>query len=241
MEGESMTTVTRAIPAEKAREEDSITRFDIHQRIQHLFLLLSFVVLVFTGMPMKFAENGVSKWWIGVLGGVEPTRLIHRGAAWVMIVTCVYHVAYLVYNIVVQKKSLTAMVPSKRDFILFIQEIGYFTGLRKEKPRFGRYNWREKFDYWAMFWGIPVMVLSGLVMMFPVFVTNFLPGWVVPVALIAHSDEAMLALTWIVIVHVFFNHFGPGVFPMNPSIFTGKLSRERYMIDHAAEYEKLKG
>jgi cytochrome b subunit of formate dehydrogenase len=117
--------------------------------------------------------------------------------------------------------------------------MAYFTGLRKERPRFGRYNWREKFDYYAMFWGIPVMALSGLVMMFPVLATKFLPGWIVPVAMIAHSDESMLALTWIVVVHIFFNHFVPGVFPVNPSIFTGKLSKERYMADHPAEYEKL--
>jgi len=233
-----MSTAERAIPSEIAHEE-SIPRFDVHQRIQHLFLMLSFVALVITGMPLKFAESAASKWWIGVLGGVEPTRLIHHGAAWVMIATCVYHVGYLIYNIAVQKRRLTGMFPSKRDVLLFFDEIAYFTGLRKEKPKFGRYNWREKFDYLAMFWGIPVMALSGLVMMFPVFATRFLPGWVVPVALIAHSDEAMLALTWIVIVHVFFNHFSPGTFPMNTSIFTGRLSRERYMTEHPAEYEKL--
>jgi len=235
-----MSTAERAIPSELAHEE-SIPRFDIHQRIQHLFLMLSFAVLVVTGMPLKFAESGISKWWIGVLGGVEPTRLIHRGAAWVMIATCVYHLAYLIYNVVVQKKKFTDMIPTKRDVILFFDEIAYFVGLRKEKPRYGRYNWREKFDYFAMFWGIPVMALSGLVMMFPVFATKYLPGWVVPVALIAHSDEAMLALTWIVIVHIFFNHFSPGTFPMNTSIFTGKLSRGRYMTEHPVEYEKITG
>ena len=216
-----------------------ITRFDIHQRLQHLLLMGSFIVLVLTGMPLKFAEAGISKWWISVLGSVETTRIIHRGAAWIMIAACIYHLAWLIYGIGVKKKRFIAMIPIRQDFVLFFQELAFFMGLRKEKPRFDRFNWREKFDYWAMFWGIPVMVLSGLVMMFPVLVTRFLPGWLIPVALIAHSDESMLALTWIVIVHVFFNHLGPGVFPMNPSIFTGKLSVERYQSDHATEYERL--
>lgn len=234
-----MTATATGVLAEARGKEEAIVRFDVHQRVQHFFLMVSFIFLVVTGMPLKFAEAAVSKWWIGVLGGVEPTRLIHRGAAWVMIGACVYHALYLLYAIIVQKRNVTSMFPSKRDFVLFVHEIGYFMGVRKEKPRYGRYNWREKFDYFAMFWGIPVMVFSGLVMMFPVLATRYLPGWIVPVSLIAHSDEAMLALTWIVIVHIFFNHFSPGVFPMNTSMFTGKLSRERYMTEHPAEYEKI--
>jgi len=233
-----MTTISTAFPAELARRE-YITRFDIHQRIQHFFLMLSFVLLVLTGMPLKFADGAISAWWIGVLGGVEPTRSIHHVAAWTMIGVCGYHAIYLLYGIFIKKKSVASMLPTRQDFVLFGQEIAWFVGLRKEKPRYDRYNWREKFDYYAMFWGIPVMALTGLVLMFPVLVTKFLPGWVVPVALIAHSDESMLALTWIVIVHIYFNHFAPGVFPLNPSIFTGKLSRERYMHDHPEEYDRI--
>ncbi len=111
--------------------------------------------------------------------------------------------------------------------------------MRKEKPEYDRFNWREKFDYWAIFWGMPVMAGSGFVLMYPVLVTRFLPGWVVPASLIAHSDEAMLALTWIFMVHIFFNHFAPGVFPINTSIFTGKATKERYQREHPLEYARL--
>ncbi len=113
-------------------------------------------------------------------------------------------------------------------------------GLRKELPRFGRFNWREKFDYWAIFWGMPVMAGSGFILLFPVLATKYLPGWAVPVALTAHSHEALLALGWIFLIHVFFNHFSPGVFPLNKSIFTGKVPEERYRLDHPLEYEKMK-
>ena len=133
------------------------------------------------------------------------------------------------------------MIPMPQDFIKLFQELGYFLGLRKEKPRYDRFNWKEKFDYWAIFWGIPVMAGSGFILMYPVLVTKFLPGWVVPAALVAHSDEAMLALTWIFMVHIFFNHFTPGVFPLNTSIFTGKVPKERYRREHSLEYERLLG
>ncbi len=234
-----MTTITETYKAGTAEKQEYITRFDIHQRIQHFFLFTSFIVLVLTGMPMKFAENAVSKWWVSVLGSLETTRLIHHGAAWVMIGVCVYHALYLIISIFFLKKKFTGMYPNKQDFINFSHDLLYFIGMRKERAQFDRYNWREKFDYFAMFWGIPVMALSGLIMMFPVAVSKIVPQWVLPVALIAHSDESMLALTWIVVVHLFFNHLVPGVFPMNPSIFTGKLSKERYMVDHPAEYKRL--
>ena len=85
------------------------------------------------------------------------------------------------------------------------------------------------------------MAGSGLIMMFPVAVTHVLPGWILPVALIAHSDEAMLALTWIAMVHVFFNHFSPGSIPLNKSIFTGKVPAERYRREHGIDYDRIKG
>jgi cytochrome b subunit of formate dehydrogenase len=133
------------------------------------------------------------------------------------------------------------MVPSVQDFVIFFHEFGYFIGLTKEKPQYDRFSWREKFDYWAIFWGMPVMAGSGFILMYPVVVTKFLPGWVVPAALVAHSDEAMLALTWIFLVHIFFSHFTPGVFPINTSIFTGKVTGERYRHEHPLEYERLMG
>ena len=120
----------------------------------------------------------------------------------------------------------------------FMQEMLYFVGLSPDKPRFDRFNWREKFDYFAIFWGMPVIGIAGIVLMYPVFTTQYLPAWVVPVALIAHGDEALLAVGWIIMVHLFFNHMAPGIFPLNKSIFTGKVPLERYRREHPLEYER---
>jgi cytochrome b subunit of formate dehydrogenase len=220
--------------------EEKITRFDINQIVQHAGLMVSFILLVVTGFPLKFSDWGISQWWVGVWGGIEVMRTVHHFAAWVIVIVCLYHLVYIAYSTLVLRKPFPIqMVPSGRDAVNFFQEFAYFLGLRREKPDVDRFNWKEKFDYWAIFWGMPVMAGSGFVLMFPVLVTKFLPGWVVPAALVAHSDEALLALTWIFLVHVFFNHFSPGLFPMNTSIFTGKVLRERYRREHALEYARL--
>src|SRR3972149_1617929 len=226
-----MATVAQALGTEK-----KITRFDVHQIIQHGGLMVSFILLVVTGLPLKFNNLGVSQWWIGVWGGVDTTRSVHHFAAWAMAFVCLYHIVYLFYTILILKRPFPiAMVPSLQDARQLYFEMAYYLGIKKEKPPVGRFNWKEKFDYWAIFWGMPVMFISGFILLYPVWVTTFLPGWVVPAALVAHSDEAMLALTWIFLVHIFFNHFSPGIFPMNTTMFTGKVSRERYQREHSLE------
>jgi len=234
-----MAAVTKTISLERASEE-KITRFDIHQIIQHVGLMVSFTLLVVTGLPLKFHDWAISQWWIGVWGGIEVTRSVHHFAAWVIVIFCLYHLVYILYTTLVLKRPFPIkMIPSRQDFVNLFREIGYFIGLRKERPSYDRFNWREKFDYWAIFWGMPVMAGSGFILMYPIFITKFLPGWVVPTALVAHSEEAMLALIWIFLVHIFFNHFTPGIFPINTSIFTGKVPKERYRRDHPLEYERF--
>lgn len=236
-----MAAATETIVLEKGLEEQ-VSRFDVHQIIQHAGLMVSFILLVVTGLPLKFHDRAISQWWVGLWGGVEATRSVHHFAAWVMVLVCVYHLVYIAYLTLVLKRPFPVkMIPTRQDFVLFFQELAYFLWLSNERPKYDRFNWREKFDYWAIFWGMPVMAGSGFILMYPVFVTKFLPGWVVPTALVAHSDEAMLALVWIFLVHIFFNHFAPGVFPMNTSIFTGKVPKERYRREHPLEYDELFG
>lgn len=236
-----MAAMAQAIPAAKTAEE-KIRRFDVHQVIQHAGLMVSFIILVFTGLPLKFHEWAVSQWWVGIWGGVEVTRSAHIFAAWMMGIVCLYHIVYLLYTILIKKRPFPVkIIPGPQDFKEYYHEMAYYLGFKKDKPLADRFSWKEKFDYWAIFWGVPVMFLSGLIMMYPVTVTEFLPGWVVSAALVAHSDEAMLALTWIAIVHIFFNHFTPGHFPINTSIFTGKVDVKKYSEEHTLEYERITG
>ena len=223
----------------KAKEEE-IVRFTIHQRIQHILMILSFTMLALTGLPQKFNTWGVSEWWVNLLGGIEMVRNLHRFFAIIMLVDAVYHIGYLFTDMVVKKHPVPlSMIPSLKDFQGLYREIRYFVGLSHKEPQYDRFNWREKFDYWAVFWGIPILGISGLILMFPVQVTRFLPGTAIPMALIAHSDEAFLAVAWIFGSHLFFTHLSPGVFPLNKSIFTGRIPIARLQEEHPLEWARI--
>jgi len=220
--------------------EEAIVRFETHQRIQHFLMMSTFIALALTGLPQRFSELGASQWWVSALGGLESVRTIHRAAGVIMLLDCVYHVGYLFVRIGVQRRfGAFQMIPTPRDVKDAFHMVRFFLGLESEKPRFGRFSYLEKFDYWAVFWGIAVIGGSGVVLMFAVAVTVVLPGQVIPLAMTVHGDEAILAVGWIAVVHMFNAHLAPWVFPFNPAIFTGKLSRERYAEDHPLEFEHL--
>ena len=230
------------IPASRrlAAAVEYIVRFDTHQRLQHFLMMSSFIILALTGFPQKFAELSISQSFVSTLGGLETVRAIHRGAGFVMLSNCTYHLAYLFTRIVIQKRyNALSMVPQPKDALQALQMVRYFLGLKKEKPAFDRFSYLEKFDYWAVFWGIAMMGGSGLVLLFAVQVAHVAPGEAVPLAHTIHSDEAMLAVSWIAIVHMFNAHLAPGIFPFNPAIFTGKLRKDRYEHEHPVEYARL--
>jgi formate dehydrogenase subunit gamma len=219
---------------------DSIRRFDIHQRIQHIMMFSSFILLAITGLPMKFSDWGISQWWIGVWGGIDNLRTVHHAAAWIMIASAAYHLLYLLISITILKRPFPVdMIPRPQDVKDLFADFKYWVGITDEPPSFGRFSYREKFDYWAVGWGLLIMIGGGLVLMFPVAAAKILPGWAIPLALVAHSDEAVLAVGWILIVHMYFAHLHPLVFPMNKSIFTGKVPMHQYREEHSLEYAKI--
>ena len=222
------------------KREDAILRFDLHQRAQHFLLMASVIVLTFTGLPQKFWYFGPSQAWISFLGGLEMVQLIHQVTAFVMGFSCAYHALYLVNPIFLQGRVFAlGMIPSLKDVQDLLQTVRHWLGFAPEGPRFGRYSYLEKFDYWAVFWGVAIMAGSGAILMWPEVTTRFLPGVVVPVAHALHSDEALLAVGWLFLVHIIRAHFFPGVFPINTSIFSGWVPRHRYQEEHPLEYERM--
>jgi hypothetical protein len=81
--------------------------------------------------------------------------------------------------------------------------------------------------------------VSGLILWFPEFFTNFMPGWAINVATIIHSDEALLAVGFIFTIHFFNTHFRPEKFPMDPVIFTGRVPLDEFKLDRPREYREL--
>lgn len=221
-------------------------RFNLTFRIQHLILLVTFLLLAFTGWSLKYPEPAIQHtgWWIRLWGGPKTAGVIHRVAGVAMILDFLWHCVYLAFLLLTGKmkfSTVTTIVPLPGDVKDAVQNILYFIGLSKTKPEFGRYNYIQKFDYWAVFWGMAIIGLSGLILAFPTTAAIFLPQWSVnwiwEVFFVLHSDEALLAIVYIVIMHFYSEHLKLENFPMSMTWITGRLSMDKFKHEHPLEYE----
>ena len=181
-------------------EEDTFFfRFSVLHRLFHLVVLVSFTLLALTGLPLKFSSCTLSQWLMVLLGGVENAAAIHRCMGIITFGYVILHIVWLCYYKLVLKGSLfgpESMMPRFKDLQDLVQSIKYFLGQGKP-PKFERFTYWEKFDYLAVFWGVPVIGLSGLVVWFPEYFSRFLPGEFLNMAYVIHSDEAIMAVGFI--------------------------------------------
>lgn len=237
---------TTTVPSAMSGQKIHIQRFDGFSRFLHVLVILSFLSLAITGMTIKFSGVGVFQSMSQFLGGYEVTGHIHRVAAFITFVYFFLHIVYLIYKKRARKMPWSRMfrgedtlLPRKQDFVEFWQSMKWFLGVGP-RPEYGHWTYWEKFDYFAVFWGIGVIGGSGLILWFPELFTNLgLHGWLINVATIIHSDEALLATGFIFTVHFFNTHFRPDKFPMDPVIFTGSVSLEELKYDRPREYMRL--
>jgi len=225
--------------------ERQFVRFTRLQRILHICMIVSFITLALTGLTLKFSYTKWAAVLSHLLGGFESAGNIHRSAAIVMFGVFVTHLVDL-YRL---KRRVhgswralllgpSSMLPTRRDFTEFVGTLKWFVGMGK-RPAYGRWTYWEKFDYFAVFWGIAVIGSTGLTLWFPVFFTRFLPGSFLNIATIIHSDEALLATGFIFTVHFFNTHLRPEKFPMDITVFTGRMPLEELQRDKPREYEAL--
>lgn len=226
-------------------EERQFVRFTRLQRILHICMIVSFLSLATTGLTLKFSYTKWASVLSRLLGGFESAGNIHRSAAVVMFGVFIAHLVDL-YKLKKREhttwRSLVlgpgSMVPNRRDLTELIGTLKWFIG-RGKRPAYGRWTYWEKFDYFAVFWGIAVIGSTGLTLWFPVFFTRFIPGSFLNVATIVHSDEALLATGFIFTVHFFNTHLRPEKFPMDITVFTGRMPLEELKRDKPREYEAL--
>jgi cytochrome b subunit of formate dehydrogenase len=225
--------------------EMEVQRFTRLQRILHILMIVSFLSLALTGLTLKFAYTQWAYILSHILGGFESTGFIHRFAAVIMLSVFVVHLIDVFRMKKREHKTLKqlilgpdSMMFNKKDLKDFIGSLKWFLG-KGERPEYGRWTYWEKFDYFAVFWGIFVIGSTGLMLWFPEFFTRFIPGWVINVATIIHSDEALLATGFIFTVHFFNTHLRPEKFPMDIVIFSGRVGLEEFEIDRPAEYKDI--
>ena len=229
-------------------------RFTLDQRIQHIILFTTVIILVLTGMPLKFHNTSWSPYLYALFGGISIAPTIHKITGTILVLLFVYHVIYITYNLwkhqmlplknkeglsvikvlkLLAKQPLVPNLKDAKDIRDLFKYLLYFTG---ERPQGAQFTWKEKFDYWAPFWGMVIIGLSGLVIWNKMLATKILPGWVINFSLIAHSDEALLAALFLFIWHWYNVHFSLSVFPMGTAFLTGYLSEELMIEDHYEYY-----
>lgn len=215
----------------KQREEMHIRRMTNYERNSHIFLIISFIMLVITGFALKFPEVFWAR-WLFAIGMNETVRSsLHRLAALVMTFDLIFFMFYMLFK-KRGKCMLREMLPAKRDFTDFFKAFKYYVTVPKYEnpPQYSVFNFGEKFEFWALVWGTVVMVITGLILWFPKSIPMSWPTWIISVARVIHFYEALLATLAIIIWHGFNIMFHPDEYPMNTSWLTG------YITGHEAEH-----
>jgi cytochrome b subunit of formate dehydrogenase len=217
-------------------------RFDRFNRGLHLALMTSFLGLAATGLPLLFSAAPWAGWLSRLFGGFEMAGVLHRLFATVMLATFALHVGRLLHRIVRKREPIlwgpSSMVPQPRDLREFLGHVKWFVG-RGPRPAFDHFTYWEKFDYWAVFWGMAIIGGSGMLLWFPAFFSRFLPGQVFNLALLIHGEEALLAVGFIFTIHFFNGHFRPEKFPLDTVIFTGSVPEHELRDERPGEYARL--
>jgi len=226
-------------------KEKYVLRFTRLNRGLHILMIISFLILSLTGMSLKFSYTGWAKVLSKFFGGFQSAGYWHRFAAVIMIIVFITHLVDLAR---LKKKEFgswkdlllgkNSMLFNKRDWKDFKDSMKWFIG-KGERPQYGRWTYWEKFDYFAVFWGMIVIGSTGMTLWFPEFFTNFVPGWMINVATIIHSDEALLATGFIFTVHFFNTHLRPEKFPMDIVIFSGRIPLDEFKLDRPDEYKEM--
>ncbi len=220
------------------QKQATVTRFGLSQRIEHILLMISFTMLCLTGLPQKYHELAWGQGLLELLGGIARAQTIHHLFAAMFLFEGLYHAIVLVFELIFARHKPLGMVPGLQDVKDGLASVAYLAGLRKEGPRYDRYDFKQKVEYWAMIWGTFSMGITGMILLFPVIATRFLPGVLVPASKILHGYEAVLAFLAIITWHFYNAHLAAGAFPLDTSIFTGKVSLERMKEEHPREYER---
>ncbi|MCX7833580.1 MAG: cytochrome b/b6 domain-containing protein [Ignavibacteria bacterium] len=215
-------------------------RMTLNERIQHFVLFISFTVLAITGFALKFPEAFWVIWLRNFFGenAFDLRGLVHRVAALVLIADSIYHLFYITFT-QRGKMLFNDLKLRKSDIADLKNNIKYLLWLSKEKPRFGRFSYIEKVEYWALVWGTVIMSITGIILWFESFFLSIFSNLGTEISTIIHFYEAILATLAILVWHIYFVILNPNVFPMNKSWITGYITKEEMEKEHPGELDSI--
>ncbi|NIA31914.1 MAG: hypothetical protein GWP06_18640 [Actinobacteria bacterium] len=236
-----------------------LPRYSVHIVIQHLLVILTFLVLAGTGLPLLFSDLFWAPYVISIFGGADIARIVHRIAAYTMMFACAYHIVTIIFGTIRQMISRKfdykrTMIPRIKDLLDIIHDIRYFLGFSPYRPKMEKFMYKQKLHYFAIIWGNCILIIAGLALLypdtmaraFPETLAKFLPqiaekGASFPAffqefARLMHADEAVMALIVVAFWHWTNVHIVPGRFPLQWAFLTGKITREHQIEEHFIEY-----
>ena len=227
----------------KSNPLGDIRRYSVHIVIQHFMIFTSFIVLASTGIPLHYSDVFWSIKVITFLGGPDIARLIHRGAAFIMVAGSIYHSVTITWGVIdkIIKGKFDirrTQIPMPKDVLDVIGDIRYFLGDMPYRPKMEKFMYKQKLHYLAIIWGTTVLVVAGVTMLFPEFMATVWPSpkFAQDVARLMHADEAIMAVLVVVLWHWSNVHFAPGRFPIQWTFLTGMITREHQIEEHFLEY-----
>jgi hypothetical protein len=225
-------------------EQFALVRSEPVNRLLYVILIVSFLGLTLTSLPLKYSSRPWAHSLAARLGGFESSSLWHRLFAVGAILSCLAHLAWGGRRIVqLRRRNLAwktilfgpdSPVPNLRDAKDLWGMVRWFLGAGP-RPVFERWTYWEKFDYWALYLAAGVIGISGLMLWLPNLFSRVLPGEALNVAKVIHSQVAFLAASFLFIFHFFHSHFRPEKFPMDLSVLTGLVSEE-HLRKYRPEY-----
>jgi cytochrome b subunit of formate dehydrogenase len=218
-------------------ELETVTRFSVTERLEHLGSMVSFMMLVFTGLPQTRPDWSIAHWIIGLFGGIAGTRIVHRTFGFFFVALMLTHVVRAVVR-AIRSRHMPVMVANRKDFADLRQLARHFL-FRAPRPKSGKFDLAAKFEYWGLFLGGVIMSVTGVILVWPVIVTHLLPGQIVAASRTMHGLEATFAVLVVTLWHSYGVILRPDIFPLDTSIFTGQMSVERLREEHPLEYKRL--
>jgi len=230
-------------PTQKPPAGRYFRRFTREQRYMHAVLFTTFLSLAGTGLPIRFSESIWARGLAKAVGGFGAILFFHKLFAVVLTIAFLLHLKEVFQRGLLHREKgvfwgPNSMVGSPKDVKDLFAHLRWFVGLGP-RPQFDRYAYWEKFDYWAVFWGMIVIGFSGYAMWFAPFFAHFLPGWALNAVLVIHSEEGLLAILFIFSIHFVNTHLRPDSFPMDMVVFTGVESEEEFKLKRPLEYQRL--